>query len=98
MEGLEKAKNSLEIIKTNFEFILKLAAADLSEGQSEEEMVVAISEIIKKTMNEIDPSFQVDFLDRFTNNSSHIKLLSDPASAQKRIDLAIDLYTKQNTQ
>lgn len=93
MEGFEKAKTPGEIIDANFEFILKLAQADLSEGQTEEETNKNISEIIKKTMDETNNMFP-EFIDRLFNGPE-AKFLSE--SAKKRIEIAYDLYVNNNS-
>jgi len=93
MEGVEKVKNPAAILDANFGFILKLAQAELSEGQNEEETLVAISEIIKKTMDETDHRFP-EFIDRLFNGPD-AKFLSE--SAKKRIEIAYDLYVKENS-
>ena len=93
MEGLEKAKNPAEILNTNFEFILKLAQADLSEGQSEEETITAIAEIIKKTMDETNHRFP-EFIDRLAFGPE-AKFLSE--SAKKRIEIGYDFYVQENS-
>ena len=93
MEGLEKAKNPAEILDANFEFILKLAQAELSEGQSEEETIVAIAEIIKKTMDETNHRFP-EFIDRLAFGPE-AKFLS--GNSTKRISMAYDLYVQENS-
>lgn len=93
MEGFEKVKNPAEILDTNFEFILKLAQSELSEGQSEEETIEAIAEIIKKTMDETNHRFP-EFIDRLSFGPE-AKFLSE--SAKKRIEIAYDLYVKENS-
>lgn len=93
MEGFEKAKNPAEILDANFEFILKLAQAELSEGQNEEETISAIAGVIEKTMNETNSRFP-EFIDRLFNGPE-AKFLSE--SAKKRIEIAYDLYVNDNS-
>ena len=93
MEAFEKVKNPAEILDTNFEFILKLAQAELSDGQTEEEITSAISSAIEKTMNETDNRFP-EFIDRLFNGPE-AKFLSE--NSKKRIEIAYELYVQENS-